>query len=137
MIRNRFIISITQTNPAKENLTMKINADNTTFSAIASFLKNGSSITEYELLVIDECSTVSNKDMVAVLEKANFKMLLVGDTYQIAPADIMNVSFISSSIKDHAFSFATKLEFSTILVFLNSAIALYKVCIQAYSYALP
>lgn len=75
---------LTQTNPAKENLTMKINADNTTFSTIASFLKNGSSITEYELLVIDECSTVSNKDMVAVLEKANFKMLLlVGDTYQI------------------------------------------------------
>ena len=36
------------------------------------------------MLVIDECSTVSNSDMVAVLEKAKFKMLLlVGDTYQI------------------------------------------------------
>ena len=34
--------------------------------------------------IIDECSTVSNRDMVAVLEKASFKMLLlVGDTYQI------------------------------------------------------
>ena len=75
---------LTQTNPAKENLMRKIDAENTTFSTIASFLGQGSIITEYELLVIDECSTVSNKDMVKVLEKANFKMLLlVGDTYQI------------------------------------------------------
>lgn len=75
---------LTQTNPAKENLMRKIDADNATFSTIASFLNQGSSITEYELLVVDECSTVSNKDMVKVLEKANFKMLLlVGDTYQI------------------------------------------------------
>ena len=40
--------------------------------------------TEYDLLVIDECSTVSNKDMRELLEKASFKLiLLVGDTYQI------------------------------------------------------
>lgn len=71
-------------NPAKENLMRKIDAENKTFSTIASFLNQESSSTEYELLVIDECSTVSNRDMVAVLEKANFKiLLLVGDTYQI------------------------------------------------------
>ena len=75
---------LTQTNPAKENLMRKIDAENTTFSTIASFLYQDSWPAEYELLVIDECSTVSNSDMVAVLEKANFKMLLlVGDTYQI------------------------------------------------------
>lgn len=75
---------LTQTNPAKENLMRKVDAENTTFSTIASFLSQGNNITDYELLVIDECSTVSNRDMVAVLEKANFKMLLlVGDTYQI------------------------------------------------------
>ena len=75
---------LTQTNPAKENLMRKVDADNATFSTIASFLHQESWNAEYELLVIDECSTVSNSDMVAVLEKANFKMLLlVGDTYQI------------------------------------------------------
>lgn len=75
---------LTQTNPAKENLTMKIDAENTTFSTIANFLNKDLFSAEYELLVIDECSTISNRDMVAVLEKANFKMLLlVGDTYQI------------------------------------------------------
>ena len=36
------------------------------------------------MLVIDECSTVSNSDMRKVLEKAEFKVLvLVGDVYQI------------------------------------------------------
>lgn len=75
---------LTQTNPAKENLMRKINAENTTFSTIESFKHQGSSFTKYKLLVIDECSTVSNKDMVEVLQKANFEMLLlVGDTYQI------------------------------------------------------
>lgn len=75
---------LTQTNPAKENLMRKIDAENTTFSTIESFKHQGSSFTKYKLLVIDECSTVSNKDMVEVLQKANFEMLLlVGDTYQI------------------------------------------------------
>jgi len=36
------------------------------------------------LLVIDECSTVSNSDMLKVLRKASFKLLvLVGDVFQI------------------------------------------------------
>lgn len=75
---------LTQTNPAKENLMRKIDAENTTFSTIESFKRQGSSFVKYKLLVIDECSTVSNKDMVEVLQKANFEMLLlVGDTYQI------------------------------------------------------
>lgn len=75
---------LTQTNPAKENLMRKIDAENTTFSTIDSFKHQGSSFAKYKLLVIDECSTVSNKDMVEVLQKANFEMLLlVGDTYQI------------------------------------------------------
>lgn len=74
---------LTQSNPAKENLIRKTDAENTTFSTIESFKHQTSSI-DYKLLVIDECSTVSNKDMVEILRKANFEMLLlVGDTYQI------------------------------------------------------
>ena len=75
---------LTQTNPAKENLMRKVDAENTFFSTIESFMHQDSSFAKYKLLVIDECSTVSNKDMVEVLQKANFEMLLlVGDTYQI------------------------------------------------------
>ncbi|WP_155954131.1 ATP-binding domain-containing protein [Psychrobacter phenylpyruvicus] len=38
----------------------------------------------YDILVIDECSTVSNKDMKQILDKVETKLLvLVGDTFQI------------------------------------------------------
>ena len=76
-------LCLTQTNPAKENLMRKVDAENISFSTIESF-KHQVSFTRYKLLIIDECSTVSNKDMVKVLQTADFEMLLlVGDTYQI------------------------------------------------------
>ena len=77
---------LAQTNPAIDNLKRRVTADeeNCKFSTIASFLKYGVGDPEYDLLVIDECSTVNNRDMRDLLEMANFKrILLVGDTYQI------------------------------------------------------
>ena len=75
---------LTQTNSANENLRRRVKADNTELSTVASFIKYGST-REYEMLVIDECSTVSNQEMVDVLNKANFRhILLVGDTFQIS-----------------------------------------------------
>ena len=54
------------------------------FSTVASFLKYGYGDSEYDLVVIDECSTVSNTDMQKLLEMVKFKkILLVGDTYRI------------------------------------------------------
>ena len=76
---------LTQTNSAKDNLMRRVDADhvNCDFNTVASFIKYGSA-TEYELLVLDECSTISNANMVKVLNIATFKrILLVGDTYQI------------------------------------------------------
>lgn len=76
---------LAQTNPAVDNLKRRINNPKYRFSTIAKFLKKSNVFTRYDVLVIDECSTVSNKDMRAILEKASFKYLvLVGDTYQIA-----------------------------------------------------
>lgn len=77
---------LAQTNPAIDNLKRRVTADpeKCKFSTIASFLKYGTNDPEYDLLVIDECSTVSNKDMRQLLEIVKFKrILLVGDTYQI------------------------------------------------------
>ena len=75
---------LAQTNPAIDNLKRRVDADHCTFSTIASFLQRESFSTDYHLLVIDECSTVNNNDMVKILTKANFSIiLLVGDTYQI------------------------------------------------------
>src|SRR5699024_8964212 len=59
-------------------------AGNSGYNTIAKFLSNRNLDTECDILFIDECSTVSNNDMRKVLEKANFKLLvLVGDVYQI------------------------------------------------------
>lgn len=77
---------LAQTNPAIDNLKRRVTTskDNCKFSTIASFLKYGAGDPEYELLVIDECSTVSNSDMQKLLGMVKFKrILLVGDTYQI------------------------------------------------------
>ena len=59
---------LTQTNAAKENLERKITSDNNDFLTISSYLQSKMVKTEYEMLVIDECSTVNNSDMVKILE---------------------------------------------------------------------
>lgn len=75
---------LAQTNPAVDNLKRRVTAANCTFSTITRFLTKTGVRTEYDLLVIDECSTVSNSDMKKILEKSSFQLiLLVGDTYQI------------------------------------------------------
>lgn len=75
---------LANTNPAVDNLKRKIEANNCTFRTIASFLMSNTVKTDFDILIIDECSTVNNKDMLEVLKKATFKLLvLVGDIYQI------------------------------------------------------
>lgn len=75
---------LANTNPAVDNLKRKITASNGRFSTIAKFLNKQNKNNIYDILFIDECSTVSNKEMREILEKATFKLLvLVGDVYQI------------------------------------------------------
>jgi energy-coupling factor transporter ATP-binding protein EcfA2 len=76
---------LAQTNPAVDNLKRRVTASNCTFLTITKFIKRQSAITDYDLLIIDECSTVNNHDMRDILTKATYKLLvLVGDSYQIA-----------------------------------------------------
>ena len=75
---------LAHTNPAIDNLKRKVTAQNSAFRTISSQIYRSASDPEYDLLVIDECSTVSNADLIKVLEKTSFKLLvLVGDVYQI------------------------------------------------------
>jgi hypothetical protein len=75
---------LAHTNPAIDNLRRKVSAQDSTFRTISSQIYRTASDPEYDLLVIDECSTVSNADLLKVLEKTSFKLLvLVGDVYQI------------------------------------------------------
>jgi hypothetical protein len=73
---------LANTNPAVDNLKRKVKAPNCSFKTIAKFLWNND--TNFDILFIDECSTVSNADMRQVISKASFKLLvLVGDVFQI------------------------------------------------------
>jgi ATP-dependent exoDNAse (exonuclease V) alpha subunit len=75
---------LAHTNPAIDNLKRRVTAQDSTFRTISSQIYRSASDPEYDLLVIDECSTVSNTDLIKVLEKTSFKLLvLVGDVYQI------------------------------------------------------
>jgi energy-coupling factor transporter ATP-binding protein EcfA2 len=73
---------LANTNPAIDNLKRNIKIANCTFKTITKFIWDH----EYEcdVLIIDECSTVSNSDMLKILNKSNFRLLiLVGDVFQI------------------------------------------------------
>lgn len=75
---------LAHTHPAVDNLKRRVSAQNSEFRTISSQVRRKSVRTDYDLLVIDECSTVSNSDMLAVLANTSFKLLvLVGDVYQI------------------------------------------------------
>lgn len=94
---------LAHTNPAIDNLKRKVNAQNATFRTISSHIYRTGVALEYDLLVIDECSTVSNADLLKVLKKTSFKLLvLVGDVYQIESIQFGNWfsivrSFLASS----------------------------------------
>ncbi|WP_018868245.1 MULTISPECIES: ATP-dependent RecD-like DNA helicase [unclassified Thioalkalivibrio] len=75
---------LAHTNPAIDNLQRKVTAQNSEFRTISSQVGKKTSTQEYDLLIIDECSTVSNAGLIKVLEKTPCKLLvLVGDIYQI------------------------------------------------------
>lgn len=75
---------LAHTNPAKDNLERRVVTQNAEYRTISSHIRRHGTGPEYDVLVIDECSTVSNSDLLKVLEGTSFKLLvLVGDVYQI------------------------------------------------------
>ena len=76
-------IFLANTNTAIDNLKRRIFADsNSEFKTVAKLI--ASKNTKCDILIIDECSTISNDDMQKVLNKVEFGLiLLVGDVYQI------------------------------------------------------
>lgn len=74
---------LAHTHPAVDNLARRVNAQNSTFRTISSQIGRTDAI-DYDVLIIDECSTVSNANLLKVLERTSFKLLvLVGDVFQI------------------------------------------------------
>ena len=75
-------IFLANTNSAVNNLKRRISLKKYQFQTIKKY--NNSAKKKTYILVIDECSTVSNADMRKLLKNPEFKILvLVGDIYQI------------------------------------------------------
>lgn len=120
---------LAHTNPAIDNLKRKVTAQNVNFRTISSQIYRRATDMEYDILIIDECSTVSNADLIKVLEKTSFKLLvLVGDVYQIESIQFGNWfgiirSFIpSTSVFELTTPFRTKNE--SLLGFWNKVRAI-------------
>ncbi len=74
---------LAQTHPALDNLRRRVVTQNATFRTVAS-QRRTSEATHYDVLFIDECSTVSNAELRDVLECTSFDLLvLIGDVFQI------------------------------------------------------
>jgi hypothetical protein len=105
---------LAHTNPAIDNLKRRVTAQNSEFRTISSQIGRRATGQEYDLLVIDECSTVSNADLIKVLEKTSFKLLvLVGDVYQIESIQFGNWFGIIRSFIPSTSVFELKTPFRT------------------------
>jgi len=84
---------LAHTNPAIDNLKRRITAQqNSEFRTISSHVNNPDAWWQaFDVLVLDECSTISNSLLLKVLNRAPFELLvLVGDVYQIESIEFGN-----------------------------------------------
>ncbi len=78
-------IHLSNTNTSVENLRRRISKfdeENSCFETTSYYIKNDNN--EYDILIIDEGSTVSNEEMVKILNKQKYKLIVLsGDVFQI------------------------------------------------------
>lgn len=99
-------ICLANTNSAVENLKSNVNNQNCEFMTVHKFISGSNSNTECDILIIDECSTISNSDMREILEKANYSaILLAGDIYQIESITFRKLVYSSKKISENNISF--------------------------------
>ena len=81
---------LSNTNTSVTNLDSRLKGiDNLGITTISNFIKNYN--TGCDILIIDECSMISNNDMIKVLKKFSYKaIILVGDIYQIESIEYGN-----------------------------------------------
>ncbi len=108
--KNEKKLFMANTNPAVDNLNRRVSAPDCEFKTIAKFLSNYNNKTDYNIVFIDECSTVSNSMMLKILNKGTFQLLiLVGDIYQIESIRFGNwFSIVRSFINEKSIFELTK-----------------------------
>ena len=101
LMEGRSKLFLTKTHTALENLKRRIDSpgQNSQFMGVDKFIRSINSI-DYDLIFIDECSTIDNRTMVELLKKISEGSLLIlaGDIYQIESIDFGNWFFYSQNI---------------------------------------
>lgn len=95
---------LAQTHPATDNLRRRVSAQNSEFRTVARHKRSSGREVKFDVVFIDECSFVSNEDLLEVLRSTSFQLLvLVGDVHQIESIRFGNwFDIISSFIPDSA-----------------------------------
>lgn len=93
MLSGRRKLFLTKTHTALQNLQRRINnpGADASFVSINSFTKRVN-LPDYDVIFVDECSTIDNRAMKVFLEKMrpDTFLVLAGDTYQIESIDFGN-----------------------------------------------
>lgn len=81
--KNEKKLFLANTNTAVDNMQEKIKIKNSNFKTVKKILSSYDDKV-CDVLFIDECSTISNRDMIKILKNISFKyLILVGDEMQI------------------------------------------------------
>lgn len=101
LMDGRSKLFLTKTHTALENLQRRIKSPgfSSAFMGIDKFTKSGVCC-DYDVIFLDECSTIDNRTMVELLKKIPGDSLLVfaGDIYQIESIDFGNWFFYAKEI---------------------------------------
>lgn len=101
LVGNQRKLFLTKTHSAKQNLKRRIDNPglNSDFISIDSFTKKVS-LPDYDVVFVDECSTIDNKTMCEFLSKISDDtfIVLAGDIYQIESIDFGNWFFYAKDI---------------------------------------
>lgn len=101
LMDGRRMLYLSKTHTALENMirTIKPRRDICKYMVIDQFINSGMSA-NYDVIFIDECSTIDNRSMVQLLKKLDKDSLLVfaGDIYQIESIEFGNWFFYAKEI---------------------------------------
>lgn len=101
LMAGRRKLFLTKTHTALQNLKRRINnpGSSADFVSIDSFTKR-LDLEEYDIIFIDECSTIDNRTMLEFIKKLDSSTFLVlaGDIYQIESIDFGNWFFYAKDI---------------------------------------
>lgn len=101
LMPGRSKLFVTKTHTALDNLKHRMTSvgRESEFNVIDQII-NGNIGTDYDLIFMDECSTIDNRSMLILLSKLNRNSLLIcaGDIYQIESIDFGNWFFYAKSL---------------------------------------